>query len=90
MAVRRTAGHGESVALGRNDGAAFEHATQTLDVCRGPIGQIAEHALPNLATLAVAFVQQDGGRRIPVRDGSDIHGRWWAYLDGQYNSKILD
>ena len=57
-----------------NDGAAFEHAAQAFDMSRGPVGEVAERALADLAVLAVALAQQDGGRRVPVRDGFDIHG----------------
>ena len=74
VAVRQAAGDGEGVALGGDDGAALEHAAQAFDVGRGPVGQIAQGALTDLAVLAVALAQQDGGRRVPVRDGFDIHG----------------
>src|SRR3954463_6090008 len=90
VAVRQAAGHGEGVALGRNDGAAPEHAAQALDGGRGPVGQIAQGALPDLATLAVTLAQQDGGRRIPVGNGFDIHGRLWAYPAEEYKPKILN
>ena len=68
------AGDGEGVVLGGDDGAAFEHAAQALDVGGGPVGQVAQGALTDLAVLAVGFAQQDGGGRVPVRDGFDIHG----------------
>ena len=74
MAVRQRADDGEGVALGGDDGAAFEHAAQALDVGGRPIGEVAERALPDLAVLAVALAQQDGRRRVPVGDGFDIHG----------------
>ena len=74
VAVRQAAGDGEGVALGGDDGAAFEHAAQAFDVGGRPVGEIAEGALTDLAVLAVALAQQDGGRRVPVGDGFDIHG----------------
>ena len=41
VTVRQSAGHGEGVALGRDDGAAPEHAAQPFDGGLGPVGQIA-------------------------------------------------
>ena len=60
MAMRQGAGDGEGFAIRGDDDAAFEYATQALDVGGGPIGQIAERALTNLAVLAVALAQEDG------------------------------
>jgi hypothetical protein len=74
VTVRKAAGDGESVALGGDDDAAFEHTAQALDVGSGPVGQIAEGALTDLAVLTVALAQEDGGGRVPVGDGLDIHG----------------
>ena len=59
---------------GGNDGAALEHAAQAFDVGGGPVGEVAQRAFADLALVAVALAQQDGGRRVPVRDGFDIHG----------------
>src|SRR3954463_4137296 len=53
--------------------AALEHATQALDVSGRPVGKVAQRAFAHLAALAIALAQQDGGRRVPVRDGFDIH-----------------
>ena len=61
MAVRQGAGDGEGFAVCWNDDAAFEHAAQPLDVGFGPVGKIAKGSLPDLAVLAVALAQQDGG-----------------------------
>jgi len=74
VAVRQAADDGEGVAFGGNDGAAFEHAAQAFNVGCRPVGEVAQGALPDLAVLAVTFAQKDGGRRVPVRDGFDIHG----------------
>ena len=74
VAVRQGADDGEGVALGGDDGAAFEHAAQAFDVGGGPVGEVAEGALTDLAAFAIALAQQDGRRRVPVRDGFDIHG----------------
>ena len=66
MAMRQGADDGEGVAPGGDDGAPFEHAAQLFYVGGGPVGEIAEGALTNLAALAIALAQQDGGRRVPV------------------------
>ena len=58
-----------------SDGAALEHAAQALDVGRGPVGQVAQGALTDLALVAVALAQENGGWRVPVRDRFDIHDR---------------
>ena len=73
VAMWQAADDGEGVTLGGDDGAAFEHAAQAFDMGRGPVGEIAEGALTNLAAFAVALAQQDGGWRVPVWDGFDIH-----------------
>ena len=54
--------------------AALQDATQALDVGTGPIGEIAERALSDLAVLPVALTQENGWRRVTVGDGFDIHG----------------
>ena len=74
MAVRQGADDGEGVAFGGDDGAAPEHAAQPFDVGGGPVGEIAEGALTNLAAFAIALAQQDGRGRVPVGNGFDIHG----------------
>ncbi len=74
MAVGEAAGDGEGVMFGWDDGAALEHAAQALDVGRGPVGEVAEGAFADLAVLAKALAQEDGGGRVAVRDDVDIHG----------------
>jgi hypothetical protein len=48
VAVRQAAGDGEGIALGGDDGAAFQYAAQALDMGRGPVGEIAQCALTDL------------------------------------------
>ena len=74
VAVRQATDDGEGVALGGDDGAALEHAAQAFDVRSGPIGEVAEGALTDLAVLAVALAQENGRGRAPIRDSFDIHG----------------
>jgi hypothetical protein len=75
MAVRQAASDGEGILLSGDDGAALEHAAQAFDMGRGPAGEVAQRAFADLARVAKALAQQDGGGRVPVRDGFDIH-RW--------------
>ena len=74
MTMRQRADDGEGILLRGDDGAAFEHAAQAVDVRGRPVGEVAEGALPDLAVLAVALAQQDGRGRVPIGDGFDIHG----------------
>jgi hypothetical protein len=60
-------------------GRLFEHAAQALDMGGGPVGEVAEGAFADLPVLAVALAQEDGGGRVAVRDGVDIHG--WNGVD---------
>src|SRR3954452_19325019 len=73
--------------FGRDDGAALEHTAQALDGGHGPVREIAQGAFAHLA-LAVALTQQDRGRRVPVRDGFDIHGPSRVDLAARYKSKM--
>ena len=88
MAMRQRADDGEGFALRGDDGAAFEHAAQALDMRRGPVGEVAEGALPDLAVFAIALAQQDGRGRVPVGDGFDIHGGVWAWPASGTSLKI--
>jgi hypothetical protein len=68
----QAAGDGDGVLLGGDDGA-LEHTTPAFDVSRGPVGEVAKRAFADLALVAIALAQQDGGWRVRVRDGFDIH-----------------
>jgi hypothetical protein len=61
VAVRQAAGDGEGLLSGGDDGAALEHPTQAFDMGGGPVGEVAQRALMNLAIAAVALAQEDGG-----------------------------
>ena len=90
MAVRQATDDGEGVALGGDDGATLEHAAQPFDVGGGPVRQVAQGALTHLAALAIALAQQDGGRRVPIGDGFDIHDQAWSDPGASYKSQDLD
>jgi hypothetical protein len=51
----------------------LEHAAQTFDVGARLVGEVAQGVLTDLAILAVALAQEDGGRQVPVGNGLDIH-----------------
>src|SRR5690349_4566684 len=85
MAMRQAAGEG--ILPGGDDGAALEHATQAFDVRGRPVGEVAQRAFAHFALVAVALAQQDGGGRVPVRDGFDIHGRSRIDLAAWYKSQ---
>src|SRR5689334_25102191 len=87
MAMRQAAGEGEGILPGGDDGAALEHATQAFDVRGRPVGEVAQRAFAHFALVAVALAQQDGGGRVPVRDGFDIHGRSRIDLAAWYKSQ---
>jgi hypothetical protein len=69
----QAAGDGEGILLGWDDGAPLEHAAQTFNMGRRPVGEVAERTFADLALVAVTLAQEDGGWRVPVRDGFDVH-----------------
>jgi hypothetical protein len=60
MAVRQGAADADAL-LGDGD-AALQEGAETLDQSGGPIRQIGQSALPDLAIFAKALAQQDGRR----------------------------
>ena len=75
--------------VGEDEDVPFEHAAQTFDVGARLVGEVAQGALTDLANLAVALAQEDGGRRVPVGNGLDIHGGVRAHPTATYKSQIL-
>ncbi len=88
VAVRQAADDGEGLTLGGDDRAALQHTAQTLDVGNGPVGEVAQRALTHLAAFAIALAQQDRGRRVPIRNGFDVHGEACAHPVAAYKSQI--
>jgi hypothetical protein len=74
MAMRQRALDADGVLAWGDDGAALEHGAQALDVGGIPMGEVEQGALVDLAVLAPAFAQQDGGGRGAIGDGLDVHG----------------
>ena len=87
VAVRQAAGDGEGVLPGGDDRAALEHAAQALDVGRGPVGQVAQGALTDLALVAVALAQENGGWRVPGSGPVLCHDHTGIDLAAWYKSQ---
>src|ERR1700749_2602150 len=74
MAMRQCADDLQRLGARRHNHAALEQGAQSLDPLARPIGQVQQGPLLDLAILAVGLAQQDGRRRIAVRDALDVHG----------------
>jgi hypothetical protein len=75
MAVGQRPLDGEDRLILGNDGAALERGPEAFDEFGRPVGEIEERAFLDLAVVAIGFAQQDGGRRVTVRNGFDVQGR---------------
>jgi hypothetical protein len=73
VAMRQRTGDLEALGGERHKNLSGEHPAQTLDLGLRPIGDVGERARLDLAALAIAFAQQDGGRRIAVGNARDVH-----------------
>ena len=70
VAVRQRALDRQGLLAGGNHDAALQDAAQALDMLGRPVAQIEQRALAHALAVPIALAQQDGGRRIPVGDGS--------------------
>jgi hypothetical protein len=76
-----TAAHDiEGVAERLRDTAAFECSAKCLDLLGGPVGQVCEGSLANLAPLSPALPQQNRRARVAIGHNFDIHGNFIQYL----------
>ena len=73
VAVRSRTLNTESVG-GGDERFAFEDTTEGVDLSGGPSGEVGEGAFNDLAAAAEALAEEDGGRRVAVGDGLNIHG----------------
>src|SRR5207342_1581020 len=89
MPVRQCAAHHDGLLIGRRDLSALEQRAQSFDNLGRPMGQVSDGALPDLAAVAITLPQQDGGRRVPVGHGFDIHGANMSYLMTYRNINII-
>ena len=74
VAVGQRAADDDGVGLGRDDASALEQGAQPLDQIARPFGQVGEGPLLDLSVRAIGFAEQQGGRRVAVGDGLDVHG----------------
>jgi hypothetical protein len=63
----------------RDEGLALEDAAEGEDLGGGPIREVGESALDDLAVKAGALAEEDGGRGVAVGDGFHVHGYKIAY-----------
>ena len=62
MPVRQGAAHHDGLLIGRRHRSALEQRAQAFDDLGRPLGQVRDGALLDLAAVAIALPQQDGGR----------------------------
>jgi len=76
MPVRQGSGDAKRRRVGKRVGMALglQKAAQALDKVRGPLGEISNRAVPNLAIEAIAFAKKDAWRRVAIADAFDKHG----------------
>src|SRR5207244_4585323 len=53
--------------------ATTEDMAKSFDLRRGPMGEIRQGTVTDLAVLTVALAQKDGRRGATVRDGNHVH-----------------
>jgi len=61
MAVRQRAADFKAPLAGRDQPVATQHGPQRLDLLGWPVGEIGQGTVQDLAVLAIALAQQDGG-----------------------------
>ena len=52
---------------------ALQDGAERIDFSWGPVGEIGDGAVADLAVLTEALAQEDGGRGVAVGDDGDIH-----------------
>jgi hypothetical protein len=87
VAVRQRAGDLEGLGSQRRQGLAGEHPAQAVNLRLRPVEDVGERARLDLAALAIALAQEDGGRRIAVWDARDVHDKRESYprVEDAYN-----
>ena len=85
VAVRQRADDLEALGAERHEGLPGQHPAQALDLRLRPIGDVGERARLDLAPLAIALAQEDGGRRIAVRDARDVHDQLESWPRAEIN-----
>src|SRR5579872_690073 len=78
MAVGQRALDRDGLLAGRQHGATLEQGAQTFEEGRRPVAEIEQRAFLDLVAVTIALAQKDGGGRIAVGDGLDVHGLFIA------------
>ena len=87
-AVRQGADDADRLLVGRDDRAAVQERLEASDPLARPVGNVQKRALLDLAALAEALAQEDGGGRVAVGDRFDIHGQTIRKSNETYNTII--
>ena len=64
----------ENISMRQSSFLTFQEAAQEVDLRRGPGGEIGEGAFVDLGADADGLAEEDGGGRVAVGDGLDVHG----------------
>ncbi len=88
MTMRQAAQDAQRLLIRRSHRLVAQYPTQGLDLHRRPIRQIGERALLDLVAVAIAFAQQDRGRRIAIGNALDVHGELESSRIRQVKTKI--
>src|SRR5208337_4528638 len=88
VTVRQRAGDLEALGSERHERLAGEHPAQAVDLLIRPVGDIGERARLDLASLAIALTQQDGGRRIAVGNARYVHDQLESRPRPEINNNI--
>jgi hypothetical protein len=74
MAVRARTDNVEGLRQRGTEGSgALQDGAQGIDFGWGPVGEIGDGAVVDLAVFAEAFAEEDGGRGVAIGDGGDVH-----------------
>ena len=85
VAVRTGADDIEGLRKRSTDGSsAPQDGAEGIDLSRGPMGDIGEGAVVDLAVESERLAEEDGGRGVAIGDGGHIH----AYIISIYYRKI--
>jgi len=58
---------------GPEGSVTFQNGAQCIDLSRGPVGEISDGAVVDLAVFAEALTQEDSWRGVAVGDDGDVH-----------------
>jgi hypothetical protein len=74
VAVRAGTDDVESMRKRRADGnGAFQDGAEGIELGGGPMGEVGEGAVADLAVEAKGLAEEESGRGVAIRDGGDVH-----------------